>query len=81
MRRIRMYKDGRLTKWDHWGNKVKLYVNKKNFNSDNAGDSRHGAKAEMFSLTEISQPVPGKPPKITFHFTPGNTSITVKQSR
>jgi uncharacterized membrane protein len=75
------YKDGRFTKRDHWGNKVKLFVNKKNFNSDNAGDSRHGAKAEMFSLAEIAQVVPGKPPKITFHFTPGNTSITVKQSQ
>jgi uncharacterized membrane protein len=74
------YKDGRFTKHDHWGNKVKLFVNKDNFKSDNAKHSRRGAKAEMFSLVQVSQPDPAKPPKITFHFMPGKTSIDIKAS-
>jgi uncharacterized membrane protein len=75
------YRSGRFTKHDHWGNKTKLFVSKKKFNSENVERSRSGARAEMFSFVEVSQPTPEKPPKITFHFRSGGTTIEVKPSK
>lgn len=72
------YKEGRLTKHDHWGNKVKLYVTKKDFKFDDAGQRRRGASAEMFSSAALTQPPQGKSLSITCHFKSGGTTIVTK---
>jgi uncharacterized membrane protein len=76
------YKDGRFTKQDHWGNKVKLYVKRGQFTIENADRPRGGAKAEMFSSTDIPQPGAGQTsPSIKLTFTSGSTIITTGRGK
>lgn len=72
------YREGRFTKRDHWGNKIKLFVSPEKFRFENAERSRRGAKAETFSYVEISPAPEGKRQSITFHFRSGGTSIEIK---
>ena len=74
------YKAGRATKTDHWGDKLKLFVSRKDFKSDAANQRRAGAKPEMFGVVQVARPNPASNPTITFHFKPGGTSINVKTS-
>jgi uncharacterized membrane protein len=75
------YKDGRATSRDHWGNKTKLFVTKSKFVFDGADRSRRGTKAQMFSSYEVPPSYSGKPISMTFHFTHGSTSISVKAAK
>jgi uncharacterized membrane protein len=75
------YKEGRSTKHDHWGNKLKLFVSNQKFNSDHADRSRRGTRVEMFSSADISQSASGKVPKITLRFHSGGTTINVASGK
>jgi uncharacterized membrane protein len=72
------YREGRATKHDHWGNKVKLFVAKKDFKADDAQKSRRGASPAMFSSVALSTPPAGKTLSVTFHFKSGGTTIVTK---
>ena len=73
-----LYKTGRRTAHDHWGNKTKLFVTSKKFTFDNAGQRRRGARSEMFSQIELTTQQQANPVTITFHFVQGSTTINVK---
>jgi uncharacterized membrane protein len=72
------YREGDKTVHDHWGNKKKLYVREKDFDLENAGQSRPGTKPAMFSLATVSEQLQSKPIIITLRFTSGSTSINMK---
>jgi len=72
------YREGDKTVHDHWGNKKKLYVREKDFDLENAGQSRPGTKPAMFSLATVSEQLQSKPILITVRFTSGSTSINMK---
>jgi uncharacterized membrane protein len=74
------YRDGRFTKRDHWGNKLKLYVETKDFRTVDAAAKRRGAQPAMFSSTSFNAPPPGKTANITFRFKSGGTTIEMKPS-
>jgi uncharacterized membrane protein len=72
------YRDGGKTVHDHWGNKKELYVRDKDFELENAGQSRPGTKPAMFSLATVSEQLQSKPIIITLRFTSGSTTINMK---
>ena len=67
------------TSQDHWGNETNLFVGSKKFNFDHAERSRPETSGEMFGSVRLSEVQPTKPVSITFHFLPGNSSVTIGQ--
>lgn len=67
------------TSQDHWGNETSLFVGSKKFNFDHAERSRPETSGEMFGSVRLSEVQQTKPVSITFHFLPGNSSVTIGQ--
>jgi uncharacterized membrane protein len=72
------YREGDKSLHEHWGNKKELYVGSKDFDLEDAGQSRPGTKPAMFSLTTVSAQLQSKPIVITLRFTSDGTTINMK---
>jgi uncharacterized membrane protein len=75
------YRDGRDTKHDHWGNKIKLFVTARKFNLENVDRPSRGADLTMFSTYQIPEEFLGRPTEITFRFVHGSTTVNIKTTQ